>query len=354
MPQQHPGAATIGAPEPRAGGTFRARRATVEVPATSANLGPGFDCVALALDMRNTFEVSLQPRVEGAEGSAACQVEVAPTGAGQPTPPDIETGSDNLFCQAFTLLCERLDVAPPDLRVRISMRIPPSRGLGSSATAVVGGLLAANSLLGQPLSAAELLELAIHCEPGGHADNVAAALHGGLVVTGAGEGGAGILALPLPVPEALRAVVFIPDMPMSTVAGRALLPESYPRGDVTFNLSRVALLLGALHSGRFDALGAAMEDRIHQPYRQQIFPALRPLLAAARMAGAHGACLSGGGSSVLALVSEGAEQVRVALARAAAEAQTPGRCVIADISRQGAIATLLADTAPQVVEGSRA
>jgi homoserine kinase len=145
-------------------------------------------------------------------------------------------------------------------------------------------------------------------------------------------------------------------MPMSTVAGRALLPEIYPRADVTFNLSRVALLLGALQTGRFDALGAAMDDRVHQPFRQQIFPALRPLLTAARAAGAHGACLSGGGSSVLALVSEGAERVCAALTRTAEEAQTPGRCVIANISRQGATARLLADAEPEQrrVEGSRA
>lgn len=351
MPQPQPKAATVGAPMRRSADPFLARRAIVDVPATSANLGPGFDCVALALDLRNTFEVSLQPRAGQVAGPVACQVEVAPDDASQLNQAEIETGDDNLFCQAFRLLCEQVGVTSPALSVRISMRIPPSRGLGSSATAVVGGLLAANTLLGQPLSATDLLTLAIRCEPGGHADNVAAALHGGLVVTGADEGAEGVIALPLPVPDALRAVIFVPDMPMSTVVGRALLPDSYPRGDVTFNLSRVALLLGALHTGRFDALGAAMDDRVHQPYRQRIFPALLPLLAAARASGAHGACLSGGGSSVLALVSEGAEQVRAALIRAAQEAQTPGRCVIADISRQGAVARLLADAAP-ATEGS--
>lgn len=316
---------------------FLARGVTVAVPATCANLGPGFDCVALALDMRNVFEVSLLPR-DG--GTGACQVEVAPASSDQPAPPSIETGDDNLFCQAFALLCARQGVTPPALRVRIVVEIPPSRGLGSSATAVVGGLLAANTLLGQPYSAAELVELAIECEPGRHADNVAAALLGGLVVTGARDGDASIVSLSLPVPESLRAVVFIPDMPMSTVAGRALLPERYARGDVAFNLSRLALLLGALQVGRFDALAAAMDDRVHQPYREKLFPALRPLMAAAREAGAHGACLSGGGSSVLALVSDNAEQVRAELARAAQALQVAGRCVIAGVSRQGAAATL--------------
>lgn len=327
---------------------FIASGVTIEVPATCANLGPGFDCVALALDMRNIFKVSILPN---ADGSVACHVELADSSVGQAPllEPllDIEMGSDNLFCQAFMLLCARRGVMPPPLHVRITAHIPPSRGLGSSATAVVGGLLAANTLLGQPFAATELLELAILCEPGGHADNVAAALLGGLVVTGARDGAARIVSLSLPMPEALRAVVFIPDMPMSTVAGRALLPENYARGDVSFNLSRLALLLGALQAGRFDALAAAMDDRIHQPYRERLFPALRPLMEAARAAGAHGACLSGGGSSVLALVSDEAERVRAELTLAAQALQVSGRCVIVDISRQGASATLADDPPPQ-------
>ena len=357
MPQRHLSAAApdaAAAPQ-HARDPFVAHQVVVEVPATSANLGPGFDCVALALNLRNTFAVSVQPR---AAGVADCQIELAPAADGKPCLLDasgIEMGADNLFCRAFALLCERQGVTPPDLRLRIHAELPPSRGLGSSATAVVGGLLAANTLLGQPYSANELLEMAVLCEPGSHADNVAAALLGGLVVTGVDEHGTGLIALPLPVPAPLRTVIFIPDMPMSTVAGRALLPERYPRGDLTFNLSRLALLLGALQTERFDLLGPAMDDRAHQPYRQRIFPALRPLLAAARAAGAHGACLSGGGSSILALVSGGeAERVRVALALAAETLGVSGRCIVADISRQGASATLGAAPAPQMEEGSLA
>lgn len=350
MPRQHRTAPTSAVPGPQMGVSFVAWEAVVTAPATCANLGPGFDCVALALDLCNTFTVSVQPREPNATGAGACQVELARDCAAQPELAEIEMDADNLFCRAFRLLCERVGVAPPDLVLRIDARIPPSRGLGSSATAVVGGLLAANALLGEPLDADELLALAIRCEPGGHADNVAATLHGGLVVVGAGERGAGVIALPLPVPRALQAVVFIPDMPMSTVAGRALLPESYPRGDVTFNLSRVALLLGALQTGRFEALGAAMDDRVHQPYRAAIFPALPTLLAAARGAGAHGACLSGGGSSVLALVSAEAKRVAAALADAAAGVGVSGRTLIADISRRGAVVSLNAK--PRASEGS--
>ena len=354
MPQRHLTTQTPRASGSRGAAPFVGRSAVVTVPATCANLGPGFDCVALALDLRNTFEVSLRPRAHGATEPGGCRVELAATCDDQPDLAAIETGPDNLFCRAFALVCERMRITPPDLRVRIDARIPPSRGLGSSATAVVGGLLAANTLLGQPLSLEELLPLAVACEPGGHADNVATALHGGLVVTGAGEHGAGVLALPLPVPDALRAVVFIPDMPMSTVAGRALLPESYARGDVTFNLSRVALLLGALQTGRYEALDAAMADRVHQPYRERIFPALPALVAAARAAGAHGACLSGGGSSVLALVSADDELVGEAMARAAAEAGVGGRWVRVALSPLGAVAAISAEAEPDATKASRA
>lgn len=350
MTQQHRTVAAdvAVAPQPSVAAPFSGRRVVVEVPATSANLGPGFDCVGLALNLRNTFDVTIAPHATGADSAAPCAVELAPMRDGSGHPPDIALSGDNLFCRAFALLCERRGVPPPTMRVRITTAIPPGRGLGSSATAVVGGLLAAATLLGQPCSTEELLALAIACEPGGHADNVAAALLGGLVVTGANTGDGGILALPLPVPTGLRAVVFIPDQPMSTVAGRALLPERYSRDDVSFNLSRLALLLGALQTGRFDALATAMEDRVHQPHRQRLFPQLRPLIDAALAASAHGACLSGGGSSVLALVSDArqAERVCDALTRASQSLKTPGRCVIADIARQGAKVTLM-DSAPE-------
>ncbi|HET9109572.1 MAG TPA: homoserine kinase [Ktedonobacterales bacterium] len=359
MSQRHRRAAAADVavtPQPSVAQPFSGRRVVVEVPATSANLGPGFDCVGLALNMRNTFEITIIPSVTGANSAAPCAVELAPMPDGSGHAPDIALSGDNLFCRAFALLCERRGVPPPMMRVRITAAIPPGRGLGSSATAVVGGLLAASALLDQPCSSAELLELAIACEPGGHADNVAAALLGGLVVTGANTGDGSIIALPLPVPAGLRTVVFIPDQPMSTVAGRALLPARYSRDDVSFNLSRLALLLAALQTGHFDALATAMEDRVHQPYRQHLFPQLGSLIDAALAASAHGACLSGGGSSVLALVSDAhqAERVRDALTEASQSLKTPGRCVIADIARQGARAARLDHPAAQTNEGGLA
>ncbi len=315
---------------------FVAHRVSVSVPATSANLGPGFDCLALALHLRNVFEVTLQTSRSGGYARPRITVRGSADDVRQ-----LKHKRDNLFVSAFRAVCERQGVALPSLTLSIRINLPPSRGLGSSATAVVGGLLAANTLLGNPLSREELLDMAVACEPGHHADNVAAALYGGLVVTGVRDAHDHLVTLALPVPQELRAVLYIPTMPMSTVRGRSLLPDAYSKADVTFNLGRVALLVGALQAGRFDLLGLAMDDRVHQPYREQMFPALSEFIAAAREAGAYGACLSGGGSTVLALTAGNHEAVREAMEATGQRLNVPGRGFVAEISRHGARAKLL-------------
>src|SRR5262249_37920256 len=141
----------------------------------------------------------------------------------------------------------------------------------------------------------DLLDAAVALEHGAHADNVAAALLGGLVVTSNDQPHRSWRAIPAPLPALLRVVLFVPTFPMDTVAGRKLLPEHYSRKDAVGNAGRVALLLAALAVGDLDALGLAMQDCFHEPYRAQIFPQLPDLLATARAAGAYGACLSGGG-----------------------------------------------------------
>jgi homoserine kinase len=308
-----------------------ARRVVVSVPATCANLGPGFDCLALALSLRNRFEVTLEP-ANGA-GPSAPRIEMVGT---EEDVSQLAPARENLFVHAFRHLYELQNVPMPRVSVRMHVNLPPGRGLGSSATAVVGGLLAANAFLGRPLSNDALLDLAVACEPGHHSDNVAAALYGGMVVTGVRGADDRLVTLAYPVPSTLRAVLFIPEMPMSTVRGRSLLPGAYTRADVTFNLGRVALLMAAFSTGQLGLLATAMDDRIHQPYRERLFPALRPLIAAACDAGAHGACLSGGGSSILALVTEHAEAVQRAMEAAARAHGIAGRGLLAEISAEGA------------------
>src|SRR5579885_1652287 len=302
---------------------------TVLAPATSANLGPGFDSLGLALQLYNRFEVE-----EGGDDPHLPSIEVqGALGA------SLSTGPDNLFFQSFALLFDRLQIPLPPVRIRMSIAIPPGCGLGSSATAVVGGLVAANEWmrmqgLGSALPKEELLGPAVEAEAGNHPDNVAPALLGGLVATThlAGK----IHAIKTPFPDALKAVIFTPSFPMDTVAGRKLLPASYSKADVTFNTGRVALLLTALQTGRYELIGEAMQDRLHQPYRQALFPAMPDIINAAVAAGAHGACLSGGGSSLIALTSSKFSAVLNAMRKTAVAAGVQGTGMVLRADQNGA------------------
>ncbi len=302
---------------------------TVLVPATSANLGPGFDSLGLALQLHNRFEV------EECDGDPLLPTIEVRGKLGE----EISTGPDNLFFRSFALLFERLRFPLPSVRITMTIHIPPGCGLGSSATAVVGGLLAANEWMrmygaGQPLKKEDLLDLAVEAEAGKHPDNVAPALLGGLVATTnlAGK----IHAIRTPFPDKLKAVIFTPSFPMDTVAGRKLLPASYPKADVTFNTGRIAMLILALQTGRYEVIGEAMQDRLHQPYRQALFPAMPDIIQAAIDAGAHGACLSGGGSSLIALASDHLHDVLHAMQETAKAAGVQGTGRILRADQQGA------------------
>ena len=266
---------------------FVHRRVVVDVPASSANLGAGFDTLALALDLRNRVEVEV---VEG----PGLELVVEGEGAGV-----LSVGRDNHVVVALeTGLRWALGEVPPGLgfHIRMENAIPVARGLGSSASAVVAGLVAANALTGDRLDQRRLLTLAIEIE--GHPDNVAAVLLGGFVVVAMVEGRPETVRFD--APRDLRTVLFVPDLQMATTDMRAALPREVPHRDAVFNLGRVALAVAGLASGRYDVLGAGTEDRLHQPYRARVYPALPRLIAAARAAGAIGACLSGSGATVLA------------------------------------------------------
>src|SRR5436853_2880568 len=192
----------------------------------------------------------------------------------------------NLFYRSFAQLFRVQGKQAPPLRIEMRLAIPPGRGLGSSATAVVGGLVAANALLGTPFTHEELLPHAVQLEQGQHADNVAPALLGGLVVNVLD--GDRVVSQSVPFPDELKAVLFISEFAMDTIQGRALMPAQYAKADVVFNASRVALFLAAITERRYDMLRTGMQDRMHQPYRAQIFPAMPALIQAALDAGAHG------------------------------------------------------------------
>jgi homoserine kinase len=249
----------------------------VTAPASSANLGPGFDCMALALDLRN--EVVIEP----ADGVPP-QVEV--TGEGAEEAP---AGRDNLFLRAFVAA----GGDPAGLRFRMRNRVPFARGLGSSAATIVAGLAAADAWSEHPRR--DLLGLAAELE--GHPDNVAAALNGGMTLAWTGPHGPS--AIGFGAPEA-SFVVVVPEQRLSTAAARAALPAEVPHADAVYTATRAALLVAAVGASDPDLLRDALDDRLHEPYRAP----MAPLLAAVRerLAGdgaVYGATLSGAGPSVL-------------------------------------------------------
>jgi threonine synthase len=312
-------------------------RVNVCVPATSANLGPGFDCLGLALGLYTTFEVALDPGA--APDNHEPIVEIRSAWGDDPAIAALPNDHQNLFYQAFAAQLAARGVPVPAARVRVRVGVPPGRGLGGSAAAVVGGLLAAEAVAGQACSLdrrIDLLDAAVALEHGNHADNAAAALLGGLVVTARDQQHRSWQAVRAAIPAELRAVLFVPTFPMDTVAGRDLLPDHYTRTDAVENAGHVALLLAALATGDLKALGAAMQDCFHEPYRAQLFPQFPALITAARAAGAHGASLSGGGSAILALVTDHAQAVAQALEQRARELHVDGRAVIVELDRRGA------------------
>ncbi|HUF91120.1 MAG TPA: homoserine kinase [Candidatus Limnocylindria bacterium] len=290
----------------------------MRVPATSANLGPGFDALGLALALYNDVM---------AEEADTVSVRVEGQGAGR-----LATGADNIVARGVALAYEAAGRPFKGCALACVNRIPTSRGLGSSAAAWVGGLVAGNALLGLPLTRERLLEAAARAE--GHPDNVAAAIMGGLTVSCAGA--EGVTAVTLPVDPALTWVSLIPEVMGSTAAARAVLPQSVPRADAVFNVQRVALLLAGLQAGRHDAVRTALDDRLHQPYRRALFPWMPAVAAAARAAGALGCVLSGAGPSLLAVVAGDAAAVGTAMESALVAAGLRGRAHAFAVDTAGA------------------
>lgn len=255
----------------------------VGVPATTANLGPGFDCLGLAIDLWNEAEFALS--------GSALWVEV--TGEGKDTLPK---SAENLVVRAFHTFYQYAGLpVPGGLCVTIHNAIPTSSGLGSSASAVLLGLLGANALSDRQASPMEILALAAGME--GHSDNAAAALLGGLVVSLKTD--TGWLARRFDVP-ALRAALVLPDINLSTLVARQALPLSVARTDAVYNVSRAVLVAEALRCGDLDLLGQVMEDRLHQPYRLPLIRGAVEAMAAAKSAGAQAVAISGAGPSLIA------------------------------------------------------
>ncbi|HWU37505.1 MAG TPA: homoserine kinase [Candidatus Acidoferrum sp.] len=264
------------------------RRVHVRVPASTANLGPGFDTLGMALGLYNEIEVELT--------GSGLVLEVVGEGAEKLQ----SLGGRNLVVRSVTETLARLGAPAEGIRIRMVNRIPLSRGLGSSSAAAMGGVAAAAVLAGKGLSSEELLDLALPFE--GHPDNITPALLGGLTVSTMVAGK--VRCVKLAVPKGLQAIAVIPEFHLSTAKARRALPPTVPRVDAVFNVGRVALLLAAMQAGRLDLLREATQDRLHQPYRAPLVPGMEEVLLEGERAGALSCFLSGAGPTLLALVME--------------------------------------------------
>jgi homoserine kinase len=276
------------------------RRVTIRVPASTANLGSGFDVLGLALGLYNTIEMETTSRgveltVEG-EGAERLQGE----------------GKKSLVVRAAEAAFAHLGVTPPGLKVHLKNEIPLKRGLGSSGTACLGGIIGAAELTGRPLSPQEILRLALPLE--GHPDNITPSLVGGLTASCLSEGEVRYVKIPLP--EAISIVAVIPERQLSTAEARRALPRQVPFADAVHNVSRVALLVGAMVAGDLSLLDEATRDRLHR-------------------GGALAAFLSGAGSTVVALVNQGAETVGAEMAETWARIGLRAEVKVLAIDREG-------------------
>ena len=295
-------------------------KVTIKVPASTTNLGPGFDCLGLALKLYNTVEM---------ERTEKKDITIKISGEGEKELPRDEL---NIILSAIKLVFDKAGEKLCGLRIRQVNQIPIGRGLGSSAAARLAGIMAANELLKANLSEGEILRLAAELE--GHPDNVAASLFGGLVIVG--REGKDFRWLKLEVPENLKVVVAIPERRLSTQRARDILPEKISLSDAVFNLSRVAMLVSSLISGRWQYLAVSTQDRLHQPYRSSLVPGMEEVFEAALKEGARGAFLSGAGSTVAALADENEKRIGKAMQEAFLKKGLKSRVKVLEIDKKGA------------------
>ena len=269
------------------------QRVTARIPASTTNLGPGFDVLGLALQLYSTVTL------EASETDT--QVVVSGVDADK-----IPSTPEHIAFQAVELVFDRSGTQrPKGFKLQIENGIPAIRGLGGSGTAILGGLLTANALCSSPFSDVELLNFATELE--GHPDNVAASLYGGLVVSAQED--AEVHTVRLECPPVLSVVLAIPDFPLSTEQARGVLPTSVGFADAIYNTSRSTLLIASIATGQFEMLRVAMKDRLHQPYRTALIPGFDDVAKAATTAGALSVALSGAGPTVAAYCLERTTQV---------------------------------------------
>lgn len=289
----------------------------VKVPATTANLGAGFDTFGLALTLYNEFEV------EEADGVF---IESYPENEFLKNP------ENNLFIKVVKYLCQAEGKTFHGARLKQIINIPVARGLGSSATAIVAGILTGFAVHKKPLTDEEFFKVAYLFEP--HPDNLLPAWKGGFITALKTENKTYYSKIDFP--KELKAVVVIPDFELSTELARSVLPKEIPLKDAVFNIQRASLFIRAIQEKRFDLLKIAMEDRLHQPYRKSLIPNFDKVIQNAYDAGAVGASLSGAGSTILALALDNFEKIGQAMVSAFTEAGIKSKYLVLDVDKEGA------------------
>lgn len=273
------------------------KKVTVRVPATSANCGPGFDSLGLACTLYNeaTYEIT---------DNKGFQLEVMGEGSSYLKP----YGRNLAFASFLRVWNEITDNERIGLKVTMTNRIPMSRGLGSSSSAIVAGIYAANCLCDNYYTKDQLLNIATEIE--GHPDNVAPAIYGGFTISYMENDKAYSLRV-LPA-NPLKFIAVVPESKLPTSLARQAIPETVPHKDAVYNTSRASLLVASLLSGRYEFLKTALEDKLHQPYRAHLIPGLSDVFAAAKSAGAYKAIISGAGSTIMAYASPTADCEKIA------------------------------------------
>ena len=298
------------------------RTIRVRVPGTSANCGPGFDAIGVACTIYNDLELTLK----GEEGLV---IEIEGEGAA-----NIPADERNIVLRAIRTILKRAhrEDEVKGFHIRMTNHIPLSRGLGSSAAAIVAGLKAANALLGNRFSRRELLQMATNIE--GHPDNVAPAIFGGFTISVVTRGRVECFSLMPRMP--LKLVVAVPEFPLSTRLARSVLPEQVKMKDAVFNVSRAALLVAALTKGQPRFLRSAFADALHQPYREKLIPGMKDVFRAACRAGALGASLSGAGPCLIAYTLENEAAVGQAMVEAFQEHEIEAHALQLSLDAHGA------------------
>lgn len=279
----------------------------VQVPGTTANCGSGFDAVGIACTIYNDLELTLTE-------TSGFSLKVTGEGAGA-----IPENERNIALQSIRMVLEKVGQGYSGIHIKMHNRIPLARGLGSSAAAIVAGLVAANAATGNTLTQQEIFDMATAME--GHPDNVAPAIFGGItvsIVSGDNQNKQAHCLRFMP-DKPLNMIVAVPDFKLSTKAARQVLPQTFPLKDVVFNISRVALLIGALAQGEFQHIRYALEDKIHQPYREKLIPGMQNVFDAAIDSGALGAAISGAGPCLIAFAQGNTKKIGDAMVAAFAK-----------------------------------